>query len=350
MNMPLVLKSSLVFMLAACCVTAQDMNSVSANFNNHAALAAGIARADKVLVYEVVTYDKKFETDPKGKPIVHPEKQIIQGESYYLQPAQMSPEDAKTITELYQDPASLKPSTNKNGGLRDHYDGYFDPDFCIEWQTSAGNFRAILGRQKDVAMYGPKEQLYCLVQDKAYATLKKIVEHYRAYHPELKEEKYDFNFKNHEALSESISKADKVELYEGLSRGMFTFKAGEKDTLEDRLKKANAVKLHGFAFYQEALRVKPEDAKKLAELYADPQTFAPFRGYKKCGGFHPDFLIEWTLNGEKFSVMLCFGCHDMETIGPATTLFCQITPQGFEQFKTLLDTYKKHPDAGESKD
>ena len=108
--------------------------------------------------------------------------------------------------------------------------------------------------------------------------------------PEVKREGEDpaaFK-KNLEALVAALEKAEKVTVYEGLPHQM-----SEKGLLEKELKDKKTVKHHGFPFYAGAISPKEEVAKELTALCGDEKTFRLYRGEKKCGGFHPDWLVEF---------------------------------------------------------
>src|SRR6516165_3185263 len=96
----------------------------------------------------------------------------------------------------------------------------------------------------------------------------------------------DTNFDNLKLLVEGVKKANKVVLYEGLPHQFF-----DKDLLEQELKNKKTVKVHDYPFYAETLALKDEDAKRLTELFCAADSFAKFRGPKRCGGFHPDYCV-----------------------------------------------------------
>jgi hypothetical protein len=147
----------------------------------------------------------------------------------------------------------------------------------------------------------------------------------------------DTNFDNYKSLAAAIAKADKMVLYEGLPHPL-----SEGKLLDEELKMKKTVRLHGFPFYARSLQLKERDAKELTKLFTDPNSFKPYRGPKKCGGFHPDYCIEWRVGKEVYQGLLCFGCHEAKVFGPKKELYCDIGKEAYDKFKEVLQPYRKH--------
>ncbi len=110
----------------------------------------------------------------------------------------------------------------------------------------------------------------------------------------------------------SAARADTVTVYEGLPHQgnetkLFTAEKASKPWV-DR---------DGYLFYPAPLPLTPEQTAAIRALLADPATFEPFKGEKKCGGFHPDYLAEFA--GPKGTVCahVCFGCGEVKWFGTA---------------------------------
>lgn len=144
----------------------------------------------------------------------------------------------------------------------------------------------------------------------------------------------DTNFGNYKLLSEKVGKADKVVLYEGLPH-----QRSERKLLAAELETKETVQHHGFPFYAEPVKLKEEDAEQLTKLFTDADSFEPFGGYKKCGGFHPDYCIEWHAGQEVYRCLVCFGCGEVKVFGPKTELYCVIVAEA--GFKKVLQPYRK---------
>ena len=154
------------------------------------------------------------------------------------------------------------------------------------------------------------------------------------------------NFENLKPLVEGVKKAKIVTLYEGLPHQTW-----EAEQLKTEQASKKTVKLHGFPFYEELLALKDEDAKKLKDLFCAEDSFkamAP-NSQKKCGGFHPDYCIEWKDDEVTYQVQVCFGCEEVRCYGPKVDLYCDITRKAFEQFVVILKPYRKNRPETEKK-
>jgi hypothetical protein len=109
----------------------------------------------------------------------------------------------------------------------------------------------------------------------------------------------------------TVSRAEKLTLYEGLPHPGY-----EPKVVESERKTKETFDLHGYAFYREPLALTPVDAGKLKVILGDPARFAPFAGEKKCGGFHPDYAVEWAVDGQVYQCLFCFGCGEVKMYGP----------------------------------
>jgi hypothetical protein len=149
--------------------------------------------------------------------------------------------------------------------------------------------------------------------------------------------KTDTNFDNYPLLVKGIAKADKVVLYEGLPH-----QSMEHELQQKELQEKKTVEHHGFPFYAEPLDLKPDDAKKLITLFTDPGSFEQWRSTPACGGFHPDFLSEYHAGGDVYRLHVCLGCKEAKLFGPRVELYCAMTSEGYEAFRTLLKAYSKN--------
>jgi hypothetical protein len=109
--------------------------------------------------------------------------------------------------------------------------------------------------------------------------------------------------------------------------------------MENERKAKETFDLHGYAFYREPLVLKAEDAEKLKALLADETQFSPFEGEKKCGGFHPDYAVEWTVEGQVYQCLICFGCFEVKMYGPGGETRLDISKAGLAG---LLKPYRKN--------
>jgi hypothetical protein len=135
----------------------------------------------------------------------------------------------------------------------------------------------------------------------------------------------------------SISQAGQITLYEGLPHQF-----NEPRALAAEKKAKPTVDLHGFAFYRETLDLKAGDAEALKALLASSRSLQAFSGEKKCGGFHPDYAVEWSVDGELYRCLICLGCYEAKVHGPKGTTDYDIEPGILNRLKELLMPYRKN--------
>jgi hypothetical protein len=147
----------------------------------------------------------------------------------------------------------------------------------------------------------------------------------------------DTNFDNHKALAVAIAKADRVILYEGLPHQTF-----EQQLLQEELKNKKTVKLNDFPFYTETLSLKDADAKSLKALFIEAAAFKQYSGPKRCGGFHPDYALEWHVGKDVYRAQICFGCQEVKIFGPKSEVHCDMRPDTNKQLQATLKPYRKN--------
>jgi hypothetical protein len=154
----------------------------------------------------------------------------------------------------------------------------------------------------------------------------------------------DFNFDNRDRLVKGVQRADKVVLYEGLPHQSY-----ETNLLERELKSKKTIKLHEYPFYDEPLQLSEGDGKRLTDVYCAQSSLRPLFGQtyfgdsdKKCGGYHPDFCIQWSSGQDVYQILLCFGCSEVKSFGPKVRLYCDMTDEAAQQFKAILKAYRKN--------
>lgn len=146
-------------------------------------------------------------------------------------------------------------------------------------------------------------------------------------------------FANFRIIAAWIQKADKVRLFEGLPHQEFAAKL-----LEQELKTKKTVNFQGFPFYEELLELKEADAKELTLFFRDRKSFKPYWGPKGCGGFHPDYCVEWQVGQESCRALICFGCGETMLFGPNIEIYCDIAEKNGAQglLWKLLEPYQKN--------
>ena len=157
--------------------------------------------------------------------------------------------------------------------------------------------------------------------------------------PTLREEKdIRASFVKLKPMLRMVREDSKFTLYQGLPR-----QNGNPEQLDNELNAKTSITRFGFAFYKTPRTVEAEDAKQLTALVQGPSSFIKFRGYKLCGGFHPDFALVWGTGEEAVEIHVCFGCHEVMAFQKGVEVYCDIPAGSYEALKTLLQKYHKQP-------
>jgi hypothetical protein len=98
----------------------------------------------------------------------------------------------------------------------------------------------------------------------------------------------DSQVEPNKSLIAAIRDADELVLYEGLPH-----QGNERELFNREKQRTDTLTLQDYPFYNEPLNVSDDEKKALRALLGDEQSFTQWRGEKKCGGFHPDYLAEW---------------------------------------------------------
>ncbi len=139
------------------------------------------------------------------------------------------------------------------------------------------------------------------------------------------------------AFARAIRGSDEVVLYEGLPHDYF-----ERELLAQEIQSKATLKLAGFDFYRETLELNAADAGRLATLLSDSATYEPLRAPKLCGGFHPDYAVEWRVGADRYQAILCFGCGEVELNGPRIRSRFDIRHAVGEELRQLLGGYHRN--------
>ena len=107
-------------------------------------------------------------------------------------------------------------------------------------------------------------------------------------------------------LRNTIKKADRIFVYEGLPHQMF-----ESELLKTENKRKDTTKIAKFPFYTPKIRVEGTAESTLKTIISNSKNYTKFSGEKKCGGFHPDYALEWSDGDKRYSILFCYGCSEV---------------------------------------
>lgn len=137
---------------------------------------------------------------------------------------------------------------------------------------------------------------------------------------------------------QSFSSASTIYVYEGLPHQTFG-----AELLEQELKRDDVIHLHDFPFYNPKVALAKEHQRTLQELFTT-KNILPFSGEKNCGGFHPDYVLEWDFENQAAHILICFGCNEIKIVHNNKSSRHDLTPRTLEQLEEVLIHYmKKRP-------
>lgn len=140
-----------------------------------------------------------------------------------------------------------------------------------------------------------------------------------------------------ETLVASIRRAERLVIYEGLPHQHW-----ERTQYQAEKQTKPTFVLHGYDFYKEPPELSADDTQRLREIMADERSFVPFRGEKRCGGFHPDYAVEWSVDGNLYRGLICFGCYEVKLYGPNQAHRNDIAHDAHAALKQTLGKYRKN--------
>ena len=116
----------------------------------------------------------------------------------------------------------------------------------------------------------------------------------------------------------------------------------ERQVLFTEMQSKPTLQAHDFHFYTTPMHVTAEDDSAMRRVFETKGIFCEWSGYKLCGGFHPDWLLEWTAkDGTRFEMLLCFGCNEAKVFGPNGMSYYDLKASAAEELEEILKRYRK---------
>ena len=92
--------------------------------------------------------------------------------------------------------------------------------------------------------------------------------------------------------------------------------------------------LNGYLFYDERLAPQGSDLEQLTSPFSDTQSFHRHRGTKICGGYHPDYCIEWKKGDATTRALICLECGEVQFFAQRKELYCDLSPEASRNLAT----------------
>jgi hypothetical protein len=149
--------------------------------------------------------------------------------------------------------------------------------------------------------------------------------------------KGDTRFAENKGIFAAIRGTTQFTLYEGLPHQGF-----ERQILAEEKQRKLTVTLDNYPFYAKPLTMSAADAIRLKAILSDERSFQQWRGQSKCGGFHPDYLAEYSHNGTVYRVLICFNCKEVIVYGPnGSSVRCHFEVGTEYVLEPLLKKYRQ---------
>ena len=136
----------------------------------------------------------------------------------------------------------------------------------------------------------------------------------------------------------SIAGASALVIYEGLphptmeTQSFQTERLGPKPTFERS----------GSWFYTDRLVIPAAETAALQQTLGNPRDYQKFSGEKKCGGFHPDYAVEWTEASVTRTALICFTCDEIKVVGPAGDHHYDLDRSAVQRLHDLLYPHRRN--------
>ena len=141
-------------------------------------------------------------------------------------------------------------------------------------------------------------------------------------------------------LLEGIGKSSLV-LYEGLPHQSLEYESFHKE-----LASRETIRVDEYPFYARPLPVEAGDMEPFRRLSKTAKHFATATAGKACGGFHPDYCLEWTLGNTTYHYLVCLGCAEVAIHGSDVLLFLDMSDGSWSTWKSILRKYRSQRPKG----
>ncbi|MCC7422713.1 MAG: hypothetical protein IT428_20730 [Planctomycetaceae bacterium] len=152
------------------------------------------------------------------------------------------------------------------------------------------------------------------------------------------------SFERLPGILSSIRGPQDVVLREGLPSGFW-----EPELRVQALRERATIERHGYRLYDARLPATEEDCAQLTAIFASSTSFAPRRSAKQCGGFYPEYGIDWNTGEETTTALISLECGEVKLHSPKSDLYCDLSPAAASKLKSLLTDRQTKPSGGRGK-
>ncbi len=152
------------------------------------------------------------------------------------------------------------------------------------------------------------------------------------------------DFAQLKSILDGIQRSEEVALYEGLPSEFW-----EPQLRELEVNQKKTIGLHGYLFYDERLAPQGSDLEPFTKLFSDTRSFQRYRSTKVCGGYHPDYCVEWKKGDVTTRALICLECGEVQFFALRKELYCDLSPEASRNLARWLSSYQKNRPAAQSR-
>ncbi len=150
-------------------------------------------------------------------------------------------------------------------------------------------------------------------------------------------QKTDTDFARLPQLLAGIPKSGDILLHEGLPSEFW-----EPELREQELTQKKTITFHGYPFYEEQRTLQGTDSEPFTALFSSKASFKRYDEKKRCGGYSPDYAIEWKAGEAATQALICLECGEVKMFGPKYELYCDLSIEARQRLTQLLRSYQKN--------
>ncbi len=117
--------------------------------------------------------------------------------------------------------------------------------------------------------------------------------------------------------------------------------------LTERVKENSHLEL-GEAVYDDALPLGSAESEAITQVLLRAESIETYRGSKRCGGFHADFVVTWHTAECNARALICFGCGEIRIDAGGVAETYDLNETAYADLKSILREKQNHRPMGES--
>jgi hypothetical protein len=98
--------------------------------------------------------------------------------------------------------------------------------------------------------------------------------------------------------------------------------------------------LGGYRFYLGPATPSQELGARLTTMLQNASVFYPYSEGKQCGGYHPDFCLEWHSSQGTFLGLVCTGCGEILFVGNGMEVQCDLATGFLKELTLVLEPFQ----------